>query len=63
MDTMTSPPGTVTGGVDTYSDVHVAAALDHLGGVLGTAQFRTTWCTRSASRAPAATAPRSPATR
>ena len=40
--TMTPPPGTVTGGVDTHSDVHVAAAVDHLGGVLGTAQFRTT---------------------
>ena len=42
MNTMTPPPGTVTGGVDTHSDMHVAAALDHLGGVLGTAQFRTT---------------------
>ena len=42
MTTMTPPPGTVTGGVDTHSDLHVAAALDHLGGVLGTAQFRTT---------------------
>jgi transposase len=39
---MTPPPGTVTGGVDTHSDMHVAAAVDHLGGVLGTAQFRTT---------------------
>ncbi len=42
MTTMTPEPGTVTGGVDTHSDLHVAAALDHLGGVLGTAQFRTT---------------------
>ena len=42
MTTMTPEPGTVTGGVDTHSDMHVAAALDHLGGVLGTAQFRTT---------------------
>ena len=42
MTTMTPQPGTVTGGVDTHSDMHVAAALDHLGGVLGTAQFRTT---------------------
>lgn len=42
MTTMTPPPGTVTGGVDTHSDMHVAAAVDHLGGVLGTAQFRTT---------------------
>jgi transposase len=39
---MTPPPGTVTGGVDTHSDMHVAAAVDHLGGVLGTAQFHTT---------------------
>ena len=42
MTTMTPPPGTVTGGVDTHSDIHVVAAVDHLGGVLGTAQFRTT---------------------
>jgi transposase len=42
MTTMTPAPGTVTGGVDTHSDVHVAAAVDHLGGVLGTAQFKTT---------------------
>jgi len=42
MTTMTPPPGTVTGGVDTHSDVHVAAAVDHLGGVLGSQQFRTT---------------------
>jgi len=42
MSTMTPPPGTVTGGVDTHSDMHVAAALNHLGGVLATAQFRTT---------------------
>ena len=42
MTTMTPLPGTVTGGVDTHSDVHVAAALDHLGGVLGTEQFTTT---------------------
>lgn len=39
---MTPPPGTVAGGVDTHSDMHVAAAVDHLGGVLATAQFRTT---------------------
>lgn len=30
---------TVTGGVDTHLDVHVAAALDSLGGVLGTDSF------------------------
>ena len=42
MTTMTPAPGTVTGGVDTHSDIHVAAALDHLGGVLATEQFKTT---------------------
>ncbi|MGZ4532840.1 MAG: IS110 family transposase [Mycobacteriaceae bacterium] len=39
---MTPPPGTVTGGVDTHSELHVAAAVDRLGGVLGTQQFKTT---------------------
>ena len=33
---------TVTGGVDTHLDVHVAAALDPLGGLLGTKSFATT---------------------
>jgi len=32
----------VTGGVDTHLDVHVAAALDHLGGLLGSKAFETT---------------------
>lgn len=32
----------VTGGVDTHLDVHVAAALDHNGGVLGVESFATT---------------------
>jgi len=32
----------VTGGVDTHLDVHVAAALDPIGGVLGVASFPTT---------------------
>lgn len=32
----------VTGGVDTHLDVHVAAALDHNGGVLGVESFPTT---------------------
>ena len=31
----------VTGGVDTHLDVHVAAALDGLGGVLGVESFAT----------------------
>src|SRR3954471_10174908 len=29
MTTMTPEPGSVTGGVDTHVDVHVAAAVDH----------------------------------
>ena len=29
----------ITGGVDTHADVHVAAALDPLGGLLGVQQF------------------------
>ncbi len=32
----------VTGGVDTHVDVHVAAVVDHLGGVLGIEAFETT---------------------
>ena len=42
MTTMTPEPGSVTGGVDTHLDVHVAAAVNHLGGVLGTKSFPTT---------------------
>ena len=30
---------TVTGGIDTHGEVHVAAALDDVGGLLGTASF------------------------
>ena len=33
---------TVTGGVDTHLDVHVAAALDPIGGLLGVESFATT---------------------
>ena len=36
---MTRP---VTGGVDTHADVHVAAAVDANGGVLGVGSFATT---------------------
>jgi transposase len=32
----------VTGGVDTHRDIHVVAALDPLGGLLGTEEFETT---------------------
>jgi transposase len=39
---MTTMPLRVTGGVDTHLDVHVAAALDHRGGLLGVASFETT---------------------
>ena len=45
MTTMTHPPDVATrvfGGVDTHKDVHVAAALDELGRVLGTGSFATT---------------------
>jgi hypothetical protein len=30
---------TVTGGVDTHADAHVAAALNHIGGLLGVEKF------------------------
>lgn len=36
------PPGVVIGGVDTHKHVHVAAACDPLGRVLGTSEFATT---------------------
>ncbi len=42
MTTVPSRPGAVIGGVDTHADIHVAAACDHLGGVLGTESFPTT---------------------
>src|SRR2546423_14914546 len=32
----------VTGGVDTHADVHVAAALDSIGGLLGGQEFPAT---------------------
>jgi transposase len=32
----------VTGGVDTHLEVHVAAALDGIGGLLGVEEFKTT---------------------
>jgi transposase len=40
--TIVEPARIVTGGVDTHLDVHVAAALDSVGGLLGTAPFPTT---------------------
>ena len=35
-------PDAVIGGVDTHVDVHVAAAVNHVGGVLGVESFSTT---------------------
>jgi transposase len=35
-------PDAVIGGVDTHADVHVAAALNHVGGVFGVESFPTT---------------------
>ena len=37
--TVTTMPELITGGVDTHLDVHVAAALDAIGGVLGVESF------------------------
>lgn len=39
---MTTMPSAITGGVDTHSDVHVAAALDATGALLGVESFPTT---------------------
>ena len=35
-------PDAVIGGVDTHAEVHVAAAVNHVGGVLGVESFPTT---------------------
>jgi transposase len=42
MTTMTETRRRVTGGVDTHKDSHVAAALDDVGRMLGTAEFPAT---------------------
>ena len=42
MTTIAEPRPLVTGGVDTHLDMHVAAVLSAVGGVLGTAEFPTT---------------------
>ncbi len=39
---MTTMPLRITGGVDTHLDVHIAAALDHRGGLVGVESFDTT---------------------
>ena len=40
--TLTNLPRSITGGVDTHLDVHVAAALDERGTLLGVESFATT---------------------
>ncbi len=35
-------PDAVIGGVDTHAEVHVAAVVNHVGGVLGVESFPTT---------------------
>jgi transposase len=40
--TIVDPARAVTGGVDTHLDLNVAAAVDHIGGLLGVAEFPTT---------------------
>jgi transposase len=40
--TMVEPRRAVIGGVDTHLDLHVAAALDPVGGLLGVEEFKTT---------------------
>ncbi len=42
MTTIAEARPVVTGGVDTHLDVHVAAVVTAVGGVLGTEQFPTT---------------------
>lgn len=44
MTTIAQPeiPSRVVGGVDTHKDQHVAAALDHIGRLLGIAEFPAT---------------------
>jgi transposase len=42
MTTIAEPRPVITGGVDTHLDLHVAAVVTPVGGVLGTAEFPTT---------------------
>ena len=42
MTTIAEARPAVTGGVNTHSDVHVAAVVTAVGGVLGTERFPTT---------------------
>jgi hypothetical protein len=59
--TMTNLAPSITGGVDTHLDVHVAAALDERGTLLGVESFATTdsgykkllgWSSWSVSKGP-----------
>ena len=40
--TIVEDKSAITGGVDTHADVHVAAALDPVGGLLGVQEFPAT---------------------
>jgi len=42
MTAMVEPARVITGGVDTHADMHVAAALDSIGGLLGVQEFPAT---------------------
>jgi transposase len=42
MTTMVEDARVITGGVDTHADMHVAAALDSIGGLLGVQEFSAT---------------------
>jgi transposase len=42
MTTMVEDTRAITGGVDTHADMHVAAALDSIGGLLGVREFPAT---------------------
>ena len=42
MTTMVEDARVITGGVDTHADLHVAAALDSIGGLLGVREFPAT---------------------
>jgi transposase len=42
MTTMVEDARVITGGVDTHADMHVAAALDSIGGLLGVQEFPAT---------------------
>ena len=45
-------PSRITGGADTHLEVHVAAALDERGGLLGVETFATTTAAAAARATP-----------